>query len=95
MLRRAREFVVSDAYLTLVERVPASDAEAASPASISVCPRRRAMGESADALLDAVKQREDMASTAQPSGVALPHPHRPEPVRARHRAGPGRPERIN
>jgi hypothetical protein len=29
VLRRAREFVVSDAYLTLVERVPASDAEAA------------------------------------------------------------------
>ena len=32
-----------------------------------------------DALLDAVKQREDMASTAQASGVALPHPHRPNP----------------
>jgi PTS system nitrogen regulatory IIA component len=33
----------------------------------------------ADALLEAVKQREDMGSTAQPSGVAIPHPHRPNP----------------
>lgn len=32
-----------------------------------------------DALLEAVKQREEMASTAQGSGVALPHPHRPNP----------------
>jgi PTS system nitrogen regulatory IIA component len=31
-------------------------------------------------LLDAVKNREDMASTAQPSGVAFPHPHRPVPA---------------
>lgn len=33
----------------------------------------------ADALLEAVKQREDKASTAQINGVALPHPHRPNP----------------
>ena len=31
------------------------------------------------ALLEAVKQREDKASTAQANGVALPHPHRPNP----------------
>jgi PTS system nitrogen regulatory IIA component len=33
----------------------------------------------AGALLTAVKQREDMASTALESGVAIPHPHRPLP----------------
>jgi nitrogen PTS system EIIA component len=33
----------------------------------------------AGALLAAVKQREDMASTALESGVAIPHPHRPLP----------------
>jgi PTS system nitrogen regulatory IIA component len=32
-----------------------------------------------DALLEAVRQREDEASTALPSGVALPHPRRPMP----------------
>ncbi|HEX5271093.1 MAG TPA: PTS sugar transporter subunit IIA [Gemmataceae bacterium] len=31
------------------------------------------------ALLEAVRQREEMASTALPSGVAIPHPHRPLP----------------
>jgi len=30
-----------------------------------------------DAILDAIRQREEMASTALPSGVAIPHPHRP------------------
>jgi len=30
-----------------------------------------------DVLLDAVKQREDLVSTALPGGVAIPHPHRP------------------
>jgi PTS system nitrogen regulatory IIA component len=34
-----------------------------------------------DALLAALQQREEMASTALPGGVAIPHPHRP--------AGPG------
>jgi PTS system nitrogen regulatory IIA component len=34
-----------------------------------------------DALRTALQQREDMASTALPGGVAIPHPHRP--------AGPG------
>jgi PTS system nitrogen regulatory IIA component len=34
-----------------------------------------------DALLTALQQREEMASTALPGGVAIPHPHRP--------AGPG------
>jgi nitrogen PTS system EIIA component len=34
----------------------------------------------AAALLEAVQQREEMASTAQPTGVALPHPHRPNPA---------------
>lgn len=33
----------------------------------------------ADALLAAVKQREDMGSTALESGVAIPHPRRPNP----------------
>jgi nitrogen PTS system EIIA component len=32
-----------------------------------------------DAILEAVKAREDADSTALPSGVALPHPHRPLP----------------
>jgi PTS system nitrogen regulatory IIA component len=32
-----------------------------------------------EAILDAVRQREDMASTALPSGVAIPHPRRPLP----------------
>jgi PTS system nitrogen regulatory IIA component len=32
-----------------------------------------------DAILDALRQREEMASTALPSGVAIPHPHRPLP----------------
>src|SRR5438445_13449856 len=31
----------------------------------------------ADALLAAIKQREDMGTTALESGVAIPHPHRP------------------
>jgi PTS system nitrogen regulatory IIA component len=31
------------------------------------------------ALLEAIRQREDMGSTALPSGVAIPHPHRPMP----------------
>ncbi len=30
-----------------------------------------------EAVLEAVRQREEMASTALPSGVAIPHPHRP------------------
>ena len=30
-----------------------------------------------EAILNAIKQREDDASTAMPGGVALPHPHRP------------------
>jgi PTS system nitrogen regulatory IIA component len=30
-----------------------------------------------EAVLEAIRQREEMGSTAQPSGVALPHPHRP------------------
>jgi PTS system nitrogen regulatory IIA component len=29
-----------------------------------------------EAILEAVRQREEMASTAQPGGVAIPHPHR-------------------
>jgi PTS system nitrogen regulatory IIA component len=33
-----------------------------------------------EAILDAVRQREDMASTALPSGVAIPHPRRPLPA---------------
>jgi PTS system nitrogen regulatory IIA component len=33
----------------------------------------------ADAILDAVKQREEMASTTLPGGVAIPHPRRPLP----------------
>jgi PTS system nitrogen regulatory IIA component len=32
-----------------------------------------------EAILDAVRQREEMASTALPSGVAIPHPRRPLP----------------
>jgi PTS system nitrogen regulatory IIA component len=32
-----------------------------------------------DALLDALRQREELGSTALPSGVAIPHPHRPLP----------------
>jgi PTS system nitrogen regulatory IIA component len=32
------------------------------------------------ALLEAVRHREDMGSTALPSGVAIPHPHRPLPA---------------
>ena len=31
------------------------------------------------ALLEAIRQREEMGSTALPSGVAIPHPHRPLP----------------
>jgi len=34
----------------------------------------------AETLLGAVMLREDMASTAQENGVALPHPHRPNPA---------------
>jgi PTS system nitrogen regulatory IIA component len=34
------------------------------------------------ALLDAVKQREELVSTALPGGVALPHPHRPLSAKA-------------
>jgi PTS system nitrogen regulatory IIA component len=34
----------------------------------------------AEAVLDAVRQREEMASTALPSGVAIPHPRRPLPA---------------
>ncbi len=33
-----------------------------------------------EAILDAVRQREEMASTALPSGVAIPHPRRPLPA---------------
>jgi len=32
-----------------------------------------------EALLEAIKQREDMASTAMDNGVAIPHPRRPVP----------------
>ena len=32
------------------------------------------------AILDAVRQREEMASTALPSGIAIPHPRRPLPA---------------
>jgi nitrogen PTS system EIIA component len=32
-----------------------------------------------DAILEAIRQREEMASTALPSGVAIPHPRRPLP----------------
>lgn len=35
-----------------------------------------------DALLTAIKQREDLASTAMANGVAIPHPHRPLSPRA-------------
>jgi PTS system nitrogen regulatory IIA component len=31
------------------------------------------------AILEAVRRREELASTALPSGVAIPHPHRPMP----------------
>jgi PTS system nitrogen regulatory IIA component len=34
----------------------------------------------AEAVLEAIKQREEMASTALPSGVAIPHPRRPLPA---------------
>jgi len=34
----------------------------------------------ADALLEAIRQREEAGSTALPSGVAIPHPHRPLPA---------------
>jgi PTS system nitrogen regulatory IIA component len=33
-----------------------------------------------EAILEAVRQREEMGSTALPSGVAVPHPHRPLPA---------------
>ena len=33
-----------------------------------------------EAILDAVRQREEMVSTALPSGVAIPHPRRPLPA---------------
>ncbi len=33
----------------------------------------------ADALLEAIRHREELGSTALPSGVAIPHPHRPLP----------------
>ncbi len=33
-----------------------------------------------EAILDAVRQREEMVSTALPSGVAVPHPRRPLPA---------------
>jgi PTS system nitrogen regulatory IIA component len=33
-----------------------------------------------EAVLDAVRQREELASTALPSGVAIPHPRRPLPA---------------
>jgi len=33
-----------------------------------------------EAILDAVRQREEMASTALPSGIAIPHPRRPLPA---------------
>jgi len=32
-----------------------------------------------EAILSAIKQREELSSTALPSGVAIPHPHRPLP----------------
>ncbi len=32
-----------------------------------------------DAILEAIRQREEKASTALPCGVAIPHPHRPLP----------------
>jgi PTS system nitrogen regulatory IIA component len=32
-----------------------------------------------NALLEAIRQREEMGSTALPSGIAIPHPHRPLP----------------
>jgi PTS system nitrogen regulatory IIA component len=34
----------------------------------------------ADAVLDAIRAREEMSSTALPSGVAIPHPRRPLPA---------------
>jgi nitrogen PTS system EIIA component len=34
----------------------------------------------ADAILDAIRAREELASTALPSGVAIPHPRRPMPA---------------
>lgn len=33
-----------------------------------------------EAILDAIRQREDLTSTALPSGVAIPHPRRPLPA---------------
>src|ERR1700682_5059606 len=33
-----------------------------------------------EAIFDAIRQREEMGSTALPSGVALPHPRRPLPM---------------
>jgi PTS system nitrogen regulatory IIA component len=48
-----------------------------------------------DALLTAIREREEMGSTALPSGVAIPHPHRPlpsalgQPVVAFARTGSG------
>jgi PTS system nitrogen regulatory IIA component len=33
-----------------------------------------------DAILEAIRQREEKGSTALPSGVAFPHPHRPLPA---------------
>ncbi len=33
-----------------------------------------------DAILDAVRQREEMMSTALPTGIAIPHPRRPLPA---------------
>lgn len=33
-----------------------------------------------EAILDAVRQREDLASTALPAGIAIPHPRRPLPA---------------
>jgi PTS system nitrogen regulatory IIA component len=32
-----------------------------------------------EAILNAIRQREEMASTALPGGIAIPHPHRPLP----------------
>jgi PTS system nitrogen regulatory IIA component len=32
------------------------------------------------AILEAIRQREEVRSTALPSGVAIPHPHRPLPA---------------
>lgn len=32
-----------------------------------------------DAILNAIRQREELSSTALPSGIAIPHPHRPLP----------------